>query len=496
MKKILASIAVMILALALSACGKTEEPAGPSATATETPSAATAVPSQTAAEPTKAPTEAPTPTGYQLPENPGDFASSGRSFYWDQSSELHNILLDIYPVDDKKAVIQINSLEGSEDEEIATETNCSLTFELVDKAVYRNEAEDITITVDSEDHVTVTAGNDRYALFNGNYNPTDGKSWLNADTILEYLRNIPSSGIGDFEKAGKEDNIEEGVIDEWFHDLMLYRDGTFYGSFVAAEDMSVVCTVDDMGNYYIICGSMENTLEHTNYYDIEIGAIESEDNSEEDISEYAVFEQPIIYPYLICGADFKVGQTDYVAVRAALDMTEDIKVTSRDESIVTVDGTEVTAVGAGDVTLDVELLYGGCKKNYTIEVSVEEADPDAVSETVEYNDPDRLSLVDSVTFNYTMDITNNDGLYSVDIISILDPATYRHWSYFGEADPSDPNVINLQGEITLITFNPETGEADEESEVGEVTATIVRNDDGTWLWNDDHGNEGELSVFE
>ena len=176
-------------------------------------------------------------------------------------------------------------------------------------------------------------------------------------------------------------------------------------------------------------------------------------------------------------------------------MTEDIKVTSRDESIVTVDGTEVTAVGAGDVTLDVELLYGGCKKNYTIEVSVEEADPDVVSETVEYNDPDRLSLVDRVTFNYTMDITNNDGLYSVDIISILDPGTYRHWSYFGEADPSDPNVITLQGDLSLITYQND-GSMDETLEVEGVTATIIKNDDGTWLWNDDHGNEGELSVFE
>ena len=497
MKKTISLIIAMIMVLGLFACNRAEQPADPTPAATGAPTAGTtATPAPTA---TPEPSSEPTPTEILLPENPGDFAASSGSFYWDQSSELHNILLDIYPVDDKKAVIQINSLDGSEDEEIVTEMNCSLTFELVNKAVYRNDAADITLTIDSEEHVTVTAGNDRYAMFNGNYYPTDGKSWLNPDTIIEYLRNIPASGIGDFGTAEKADEINEVLADNWFREITLYRDDSVYGIYVAAEDMSMIGKVNDMGSLDIIFGSMENSLEKTNYYDFEFGSEFDEEDGEENIDEYSeeysFFEQPIIYPYLISGAYMTVGQSDNVAVRAAWDLTEDIKVNSRDESILTVNGTEVTAVGEGEAVLDVELVYGGCTKDYTIEVTVVEADPDAVFETVEYEDPDCLSLVDRVTFNYTMDITNNDGLYSVDIISILDPGTYRHWSYFGEADPSDPNVITLQGDLSLITYQND-GSMDETLKVEGVTATIIKNADGTWSWNDDHGNEGGLSVFE
>jgi hypothetical protein len=492
MKKITALILAMIMVLALSACGKKEEPAGPAATATEAPTAGTA---QTATpEPTAAPTDVPSPTEIPLPENPGDFAASTGSFFWDQSSELHNILISIYPVDDKKAVIQLTGMEATEDSDIVTETNCSLTFELVNKAVYRNDEADMTLTIDNENNVAVIVGGELYSELAGNYLPSNGMSWLYPDTILEYLRNIPDSGIGDFGKAGKADEVEESVSNNWFHELNLYRGDDVFGIYVAAEDFSAICRVNDLGELDLIYGSMANTLEQTDYYEFYIG--NGGEEEEENEEEFVYYEQPLIYPYILCGADMTVGQSDYVVVMAPWDMTEDIKGSSRDETDVTVNDTEITAVGAGEAILDVELVYGGCTKQYTIEVSVAEYDPDSQLETIDFNDPSVISLVDRVTCEYTMDITANDGLYSVEIVTILDPGTYRHWSYIGEADPSDPNVIHLTGDILLATYNMETGELDEEIETEGVTATIVKTDDGKWLWYDDYANEGENSVFE
>ncbi len=386
MKKTISLIIAMMMVPGLLACNRSEQPDNAAPTATEEP---TATPAQTATpEPTSEPTAETTPTEFPLPENPGDFASFNGSFFWDQSSELHNMLIDIFPVDDKKAVIQLSCLDGSEDEEIATETNCSLTFELVNKAVYRNEAADITLTIDSEDHVTVTAGNDQYALFGGNYSPTEGKGWVNAETIVEFLRNISASEIGDFGTAGKSDEINEALSDSWFYEISLYRDDSIYGYYVAAADLSAICKINDSGACELIYGSMKNTLEQTNSYDLEIEG--------EDGEDYIIYEKPLVFPYIQFGSNLIVGQTDYVFVNAAWDMTKDIKVTSGDENVVKVDGTEITAVGAGETTLNVELVYGDCTKQYTIEVSIAEEDPETSLDPIDYSGEDDLRSEDEI----------------------------------------------------------------------------------------------------
>ena len=93
-----------------------------------------------------------------------------------------------------------------------------------------------------------------------------------------------------------------------------------------------------------------------------------------------------------------------------------------------------------------------------------------------------------------MSIYNDEGFYSVDIISVVSPDTYRHWSYYGEEDPSDPSVINLIGSCTLETYNMD-GSYSEETEFEGMAATVTRNSDGSYLWYDSYANEGEMSVF-
>ncbi|MBO4415265.1 MAG: hypothetical protein J5824_04695 [Lachnospiraceae bacterium] len=490
MKKILLLWILLIMVIVPTGCQKenpeTSSPAGTAApTATTAPTEAiapTEAPSPTA---TVAPTEIPTPTEIVLPDNAGDFKTSSRAFFWDNSSERHNIMVYIFPLNDKKAVIQLSSLEAPEDEEIGSETNCSLTFELINKAMYWNDESGITLFVDNENKVTLTAENEQYSLYEGSFSPLDATGWVTDTTVLEFLRNIPESGIGDFGRNGGKDEVEECYTDDWFHELILFRDGNLYATYVATEDMTAICRLNGE-KCELIYGSMASTLEKTNIFDF----IGGDENSE----DYYFFEQPIVYPCIQNGTYMYVGMSDSVVVNAALDMTESISITSSDENVIKAEGTEVTATGAGEAVLDVELVYGGCTKQYTIEVTVMEEDPEMTDEIAEYQDQDLIELIDTVTYKYTMSIYNDEGFYSVDIISVVSPDTYRHWSYYGEEDPSDPSVINLIGSCTLETYNMD-GSFSEETEFEGVAATVTRNSDGSYLWYDSYANEGEMSVF-
>ena len=416
------------------------------------------------------------------------FPDTPSSFYWDQSSELTNTLIDIIPVSDKKAVIQLNSIKGSEDSEVSEETNCSLTFDLVNGSTYKNSDAGITLTLGKEGNMTVSSKKEQYSVFSGNYLPADGLSWLNAETYVEFLRNLPAADLGDF---GKDtDEISESVSDDWFHSLDLQRDGKIYKTFVATDDMSAICELKN-GKYELIYGSMESTLNKTAYFYF--------DGESEEEDETYTYETPIVYPYVENGTELAVGATGNVLVNAAVDMTDSIKVTSKDESVVKVNGTAITAAGLGETTLDVELVFAGCKKNYTIDVCVFEDDPDASLEEGFYQDPNVLSLLDEVTYDFTMDIVNDNGFYSVDIVFKVDPGHYRHWSYFGEPDPADPNVIRLFGTCTLEGWSVEDDNVYTETvEAEEITGSVTRHEDGDsfyYTWEDDLNNEGELSIF-
>ncbi|MCR5324930.1 MAG: hypothetical protein K6E85_16860 [Lachnospiraceae bacterium] len=497
MKKKLIPVIALIMIMVLSGCQKDNsgmssptEAIAPTAaatpTATESP---TKDPSPTA---TTAPTEIPTPTEIILPENAGDFGDSSMGFYWDDSSERHNIIVYIFPVNDKKAVIQLSSLDAPEDDEISAETDSSLTFELLNKAMYRNDESGITLFIDKDNKVAVTAENEAYSQFVGNFSPLDSTGYVTDATILEFLRNVPESGIGDFGKTGNKDEVEESILDDWFHELKLFRDGNLYATYAATDDMTALCRLNG-DKWELVYGSMATTLEMTNTFDVEGG--------DENGDEYYYFEQPIVYPYIQNGSYLYVGTSDTVVVNAAVDLTESIRVTSNDEDIVIVEGTEITAAGIGETTLDVELVYGGCACQFTIDVMVIEEDTEvtdevteATDEVTEYRDQDFIELIDTVTYQYTMSIYNDDGFYSVDIMSTVSPDTYRHWSYFGEEDPSDQSIIKLVGSCILETYD-EDGNCSEVIEFEGMEATVTRNSDGSYLWNDFYANEGEMSIF-
>lgn len=430
-------------------------------------------------------TATPDPTDVPVKENTGDFSTSTGSFFWDQSSELNNCTMFIFPIDDKKAVIQLDYLKAEEGEEISEETVCSLTYELIDKTTYKNDESGITMTIDDEGNVTVATEKDAYSKFNGNYLSNDGIGWVADDTILEFLRNIPEAELGDFKKGSNTDEVVENYVEDWFHELTLYRDGNLYGTYVATDDMSALCKVQD-DNCKLLYGSMDSTLEQTQYY--------SFDGGDENGEETYYFEEPLIYPYVTCGSDLPVGMSVAIDVKATYDMTENYNVTY-DAEILEYDGENFTAIAPGETTIEVELTYGGSTKLYTIELNVIEDDPETSSESDMYIDPNHLYFLDTQNYGYSMEITIDDGFYNVDITSTVAPDTYRHWSYFGEELEDDPDIVYMTGSRSLETYDEE-GNCSEEIEAEGLIGGLVKDYDGYYHWLESYEDEDETAKFE
>ena len=494
MRKVLICILIMIMVVSFAGCtggnsGNINDPVQPEPTKT----GSTETGKENGAEATKAPaptteaTKVPEPTAApepELPEDAGDFSTADKAFYWTGSTEYHNIAVEIFPVDETRAVIQFGLYNASEDSEIVEDYHHVFTFDLVNKATYRNEEIGIDLYLDRDGKMTVTSGDPAYSEIALEYYSAGEPGVPATAAFVEFIRNIPAADIGDFGKNDTNDTVEESDSFGWFYELALYRDQSPYKTYVVTEDLSAICKVED-DSFKLIWGSLESTMERTEGFEFE--------GSDENGDEYYYYEMPVVHPYIVEGAFFAVGDSGTVAVSAPLDLTESMTVSSADESIVIVDNDKVTAVAAGETVLNVELVYGGSAKQYTIDVTVSETDPDVTDETAEYDDPGYISLVDTVTYEYTMDIFCNDGLYSIEIISTIGPGTYRHWSYIGEEDPSDPNVINLTGSCTVEDHTLD-GEYSEEIEYENETATVTRQEDGSYIWHEAYG-EGAMSVF-
>jgi len=473
MKKILLSIVFAIAMISLAGCAKDKTSGESSATDSQA-----SVTSAASKQETSVSEEA------KLPENAGDFASSDRMFAWDQSSELYNITMGIFPVDDTKAVLQFSYFKGSEDDDIVSEAIYSYTYELVNQATYRNEENGIEVFIDKDGNVTVTAAEGKLTDIEGTYYASGGVGSPAKDTIIEFIRNIPGVDLGDFGKEGSNDEIEEYMTSDWFHEIYLVRDDEIFKSFVATDDMSAICEVEDE-TAKVIYGSFETTMDRTVSYTVESG----DENSE----EYHEVEIPVICPSVLDGTDLYVGQDSFIMVDVPWSLTESVSAVSSNPEVVSAEGDFISAVAVGEATLTVDVTVAGCTRQYTIDVNVTENDSFTVEN--EYVDPNRLTLFDINSERIVMEIALEEGLYSVDIIASDDATTIHHWSYIGELDSEDPSVINLIGGCVIETYN-DNGDFFETIISEDQEATVRKDDDGYYYWYDAYEDFGANCKFE
>lgn len=459
MKKILAIIISLVLVMSLAGCksGVSESPAEPTVAPAEQPNNTPV-------------TEAP--VSDTLPEDAGDFATSDSSFCWNESAELLNIVLGVFPIDDTKAVLQFAYYDATDDVEVPLELYYSFTCNLVNKATYRNADSDITVYINSDGDVNVSSANEAYSAIVGNYYSAGNPGTPDAATIVEYLRNVPAAGVGDF-GSSSEDTIEESISGAWLHEVTLFRNGELFKTFLAADDMTGFCALQDEG-WELVYGNMDSTLEQINYYDIELGEGEEE--------SFDFVEMPIVFPYIFDGNELGVGETSFVDFSSPYELPYTFGVSSADESIVSVSDHVITAVAEGETELTISVDYAGTMKDYTIPVTVSVYDFGASLEDEGSTVPGSTLWFDTISQRATMEMTDANDIYTADIYWADGVDTTHHWCFVGEADPDDEFTINLVGMYVIENYDSE-GVCTETVVDEEVYSALTFEDTGCLRWH-------------
>lgn len=474
MKKIIYLLLTLFFVLSLVACGNKTEVVSGSKTTNET---SVNNETSTVVEP-----------GFV---NDVDFRNAASCYYSENSTELSNCVIGIFPVNETVSVFQFSYMDYSEDSEIGTEQTFALTMNYKDSATYECSEEDqngdtmqVTAILDIDGNLTVESNQDYMNMITGKFLPAEGGCDLASFTIIEFLRNIPEANIGTFGKYNPYDDVEDYIADEWFHMVTLYTEDEFVDRFLVADDLSAVLHMTD-NDETLIFGSMYNTLEKT--------TIRYEIN---DDGEYEEYTEPLVVPYVSGGSDILLNGSAFVLVGAPWDLTKSIVLTSSDTAIVSVDGNELIGNALGTATITAKIDYCGTEKEYTFDVSVAEAlDGEAVA-FEDISADERYSFwQDSYSERATLDIFQDGDFYSVDIMWADDGYTTHHWSYIGNAKEGSDNVIELNGIYTIETI-------DDDENFSEIVvfenkeATLTLGSDGCYYWYDSYEDAGANCVFE
>lgn len=469
-------ILTALLALTCASCAKKPGTADP------TPAPVITDPvSVTPAAPTDAPVGIPKTA---LLESQG--------FVMENSTETKQIYITAYPIDDIRFVFQFDVVFlpiGAEFSETQTYTLC---FEKQENGDYLHSktdpnGNDSSLTASYiEGGEFMVSGNDSPLI--GIYQKTDYRCNVADLTVLEFLKNVPAAGIADFSLDRPTNEIECYTFGDWFICCNLFSESKQTASFLVAKDFSAVLDMT-ASQGKVIYGSLEKTLNATYSYEI----------PDEDGAPVTI-EEPLVFPFLANGTTMVAGSVDEVSLSAPYDLAESLKIVSGNTDIVTVTGTEVTALQPGSATLKITADYGGAVKDFTLDIEVVNAD--VLSDFDEYEEPADLEFVDpryatyfdATSMRATMEICFEDGMIGVDILWADDANTEYHWSYVG-SDEEIEGAYRLNGRYTIDTTNDD-GSFSEKVIAEDITATLTKDANGCFYWYDCYEETDHDCIFE
>ncbi len=406
-----------------------------------------------------------------------------------ENSELKNTVMTVLPVDAKNVVIQFKNYDAASEDEIPEEMTLAFAFTTEDGKGYTHNEEDqngdthsIFVEVASATDIKVVSDYQFPMDFDGFYYASeDADVAIEAWALLEYLRAIPEVDVDDFGLYNPYDDIVDATEGGWLHDITLLREGEYFGRFLITGDLSAVFKEED-GSFKLAAGSVENLLNYKDNYEI----------YNEETDSYDVIEDSLVGAIVMAGTELYEGWDSEVFVYAPVDLTESVTVKSSDESVVSVNGTEIKAVAPGEAVLSVTYVYGGFTKNEEITVTVSDSDPAETHAELEYVDEKYTTYFDRVSERAVLEICHEDDIYGVDILWADDATTLHHWSYVGTADEN--GNLTLQG-----TYYIE--KCDEEYSKDEVVfenmgATLTLDAEGCYHWHDDYEDAGKDCIFE
>ena len=303
------------------------------------------------------------------------------SYAWDESSQYTNSVLSLMWLDNGCVLFEFNLMEGSEEEDSATELTVSGVLHVQEdgSGIYEAASDDgesrlmIAFAI-SEDgkQVSVSHEGELPISPDGNYTFTDSGMEVSDYSATELVRYLPTDATGLNTDLGAYTlNYPESLVSGWFYPLDATFDdsGECLAKFIVAKDLSAVFRVDDGMEPVLIYGSAQPMMDAETWPEFD-----DEDN-EGSVDEPAVEISYDPYPLVSVGADngtfLTVGESTALLANLPWDLPFTLEASSADTSIADVDENGViTAVTPGETSIIGTLTVEDGVKEFEIIINV------------------------------------------------------------------------------------------------------------------------------
>ena len=303
------------------------------------------------------------------------------SYAWDESSQYTNSVLSLMWLDNGCVLFEFNLMEGSEEEDSATELTVSGVLHVQEdgSGIYEAASDDgesrlmigFEISEDGK-QVSVSHEGELPISPDGNYTFTDSGMEVSDYSATELVRYLPTDATGLNTDLGAYTlNYPESLVSGWFYPLDATFDdsGECLAKFIVAKDLSAVFRVDDGMEPVLIYGSAQPMMDAETWPEFD-----DEDN-EDSVDEPAEEISYEPYPLVSVGADngtfLTVGESTMLLANLPWDLPFTLEASSADTSIADVDENGViTAVTPGETSIIGTLTVEDGVKEFEIIINV------------------------------------------------------------------------------------------------------------------------------
>ena len=303
------------------------------------------------------------------------------SYAWDESSQYTNSVLSLMWLDKSCVLFEFNLMEGSEEEDSATELTVSgvLNVQEDGSGIYEAASDDgesrlmigFEISEDGK-QVTVSHEGELPISPDGNYTFTDSGMEVSDYSATELVRYLPTDATGLNTDLGAYTlNYPESLVSGWFYPLDATFDdsGECLAKFIVAKDLSAVFRVDDGMEPVLIYGSAQPMMDAETWPEFDD---EDNEGSVDEPAEEISYEP---YPLVSVGADngtfLTVGESTALLANLPWDLPFTLEASSADTSIADVDENGViTAVTPGETSIIGTLTVEDGVKEFEIIINV------------------------------------------------------------------------------------------------------------------------------
>ena len=265
------------------------------------------------------------------------------SYAWDESSQYTNSVLSLMWLDKSCVLFEFNLMEGSEEEDSATELTVSGVLHVQEdgSGIYEAASDDgesrlmigFEILEDGK-QVTVSHEGELPISPDGNYTFTDRGMEVSDYSATELVRYLPTDATGLNTDLGAYTlNYPESLVSGWFYPLDATFDdtGECLAKFIVAKDLSAVFRVDNGMEPVLIYGSAQPMMDAETWPEFDD---EDNEGSVDEPAEEISYEP---YPLVSVGADngtfLTVGESTMLLANLPWDLPFTLEASSADTSM-------------------------------------------------------------------------------------------------------------------------------------------------------------------